>query len=165
MTKYARVEKRVEISAAHWIPNHPGKCKNLHGHNYVLLVSVEGVVHPDTGMVVDFGDVKDAIRETVFEWDHSLLVPWEPGQVDSQLDRIGEVGCAMLCLTKISPIGDITTAENLANIAGRRIGARIAAICKFDNITVQVYETSDSSATAYVSWLEVTAWINERKRE
>ena len=35
------VRRRFEFEAAHELPNHPGKCKNLHGHSYKLFVTVE----------------------------------------------------------------------------------------------------------------------------
>lgn len=44
-----------------------GKCNNAsgHGHTYELEVTVEGEVDPDTGWVMDFGDLKAIVRETV----------------------------------------------------------------------------------------------------
>jgi 6-pyruvoyltetrahydropterin/6-carboxytetrahydropterin synthase len=60
--------------AAHRLPLHPGPCRNLHGHNYRLLVSVEGGVDPATGMVQDFYQVKSAVQEEVLaRVDHTDL--------------------------------------------------------------------------------------------
>lgn len=52
------VWKEISISCAHMIPNHPGKCKNLHGHNYRIQVGVSGPVNKQTGMVKDFYEIK-----------------------------------------------------------------------------------------------------------
>ena len=43
------------------------KCNNPngHGHTYGLEVTVEGEIDPETGYVMDFGDLKDAIDEAV----------------------------------------------------------------------------------------------------
>jgi 6-pyruvoyltetrahydropterin/6-carboxytetrahydropterin synthase len=43
------------------------KCNNPngHGHTYGLLVTVEGEIDPETGYVMDFGDLKHAVYETV----------------------------------------------------------------------------------------------------
>ena len=50
--------------------NHP----HWHGHNYTLEVSVIGVPDPDTGYVVDLGQLKDLIdREIVAKCDHRNL--------------------------------------------------------------------------------------------
>ena len=40
-----RIGKLFKFEAAHRLPNHPGKCKNLHGHSYKLEVVVNGEVN------------------------------------------------------------------------------------------------------------------------
>lgn len=53
-----------------------GKCSNPngHGHNYVLEVSVAGDMDPQTGMVVNFFDVTEAIDHLIFSRvDHRNL--------------------------------------------------------------------------------------------
>ncbi len=68
------VARRFEFQAAHHLPNHPGKCHNLHGHTYRLEVFCEGPVEETSGMVVDFADVKALVRERVLDKvDHTLL--------------------------------------------------------------------------------------------
>ena len=76
------VTKRFEFEAAHNLPKHPGKCKQLHGHSYQLEVEI-GIwnqgrilddVDPDTGMIMDFGDLKQIVQETIIErMDHHNL--------------------------------------------------------------------------------------------
>ncbi len=79
-----RVTKRLEFSAAHryvrpgWTEAENraafGKAANLHGHNYVLEVTVEGEPSPDTGMVMDLKALKDLVTETVLDRiDHKNL--------------------------------------------------------------------------------------------
>ncbi|MFA5027998.1 MAG: 6-carboxytetrahydropterin synthase, partial [Candidatus Methylomirabilota bacterium] len=56
-----RITRRLEFCAAHVYRNARwseaenarvfGKAVNLHGHNYVLEVTVEGAPSPETGMV------------------------------------------------------------------------------------------------------------------
>ncbi len=43
------------------------KCNNAngHGHTYELEVTVEGEIDPETGYVMDFGDLKRAVHENV----------------------------------------------------------------------------------------------------
>ncbi len=53
-----------------------GKCNNprYHGHNYDLIVSVEGEIDPETGYVMDMKVLKDLIKEHVEEaLDHKNL--------------------------------------------------------------------------------------------
>lgn len=46
-----------KFDAAHFLPGHP-KCGGMHGHSWLAEVWLEGDVNPETGMVVDFGEVK-----------------------------------------------------------------------------------------------------------
>lgn len=63
------------------------KCANPngHGHNYVLEVTVQGTPDPQTGMVLNLTELKDAINEQVVNWvDHKHLnydVPWLEGYI------------------------------------------------------------------------------------
>jgi 6-pyruvoyltetrahydropterin/6-carboxytetrahydropterin synthase len=79
-----RVTKRVEFCAAHRYADPRlsdeenrqtfGKCANLHGHNYVLEVTIEGAPSPETGMVMDLKALKELIVEGVLErLDHKNL--------------------------------------------------------------------------------------------
>jgi 6-pyruvoyltetrahydropterin/6-carboxytetrahydropterin synthase len=68
------LRKEYGFEAAHFIYNHPGKCRNLHGHSYKLFVSLEGQVNPETGMIIDFDDLSKIVREKViFPLDHRFL--------------------------------------------------------------------------------------------
>ena len=67
----------------HTLNDYIGKCHNLHGHNYRLLVEVSSPRLNDIGMVMDFGDLK-ALVETVIdnEFDHRFLVHREDTRAD-----------------------------------------------------------------------------------
>lgn len=74
-----RIVKRFTFEAAHQLANHDGKCRNLHGHSYAVEVCVTGPLNSvagesSEGMVVDFGDVKDAFNRRVHDrLDHKNL--------------------------------------------------------------------------------------------
>ena len=55
------------IDCAHFLPGHP-KCGALHGHTYKIEIAIEG--EPKSGMVMDFADLKQAVREVLLEYDH-----------------------------------------------------------------------------------------------
>jgi 6-pyruvoyltetrahydropterin/6-carboxytetrahydropterin synthase len=62
------------IDAAHFLPNYVGKCKQMHGHTYTLEVSVEGIINPDTGMVMDFHQLKYIVQSKAVDvLDHRCL--------------------------------------------------------------------------------------------
>jgi len=62
-----------------------GKCVNLHGHNYVLEVTVAGGIDAATGYVVDLKFLSDVIcRQVIQDVDHRNLntdVPWLSGRI------------------------------------------------------------------------------------
>jgi 6-pyruvoyltetrahydropterin/6-carboxytetrahydropterin synthase len=51
-----------------------GTCARQHGHSYRLLVSLRGPIDPETGMVLNFRDVKRIVKERVIHHlDHHHL--------------------------------------------------------------------------------------------
>jgi len=71
------VTKILTFDAAHSLPEHEGKCRNIHGHTYTLEVSVEGPVRhggPADRMVMDFADLRGRVAELVIDHvDHQYL--------------------------------------------------------------------------------------------
>jgi len=69
-----RIRRRYRFEASHVLPRHPGRCRNLHGHSYQLVVEVRGAIDEEQGMVLDFADL-DAIvdRKVIAELDHRHL--------------------------------------------------------------------------------------------
>jgi len=55
------------IDAAHHLPGHE-KCGRLHGHTYQIDITIEG--DHKGGMVLDFADLKKAVREVLSKYDH-----------------------------------------------------------------------------------------------
>ncbi|MCB1886874.1 MAG: 6-carboxytetrahydropterin synthase QueD [Rhodocyclaceae bacterium] len=74
-----QITRRLEFDAGHRIPDHTSQCRHLHGHRYVLEVSLSGEVisrpgDPANGMVMDFGDIKEIAKQHVVDrWDHAFL--------------------------------------------------------------------------------------------
>lgn len=79
-----KLTKRAEFCAAHRYANPRwseeenrrrfGAAVNLHGHNYVLEVTIQGTPAPETGMVMDLKALKDLIADAVLDRvDHKNL--------------------------------------------------------------------------------------------
>lgn len=69
-----RIRRRFDFEAAHALPRHPGKCRELHGHSYRLVVTLDLPVDPATGMTIDFSDLKAWVhREVIDRVDHRNL--------------------------------------------------------------------------------------------
>ncbi|HNY02970.1 MAG TPA: 6-carboxytetrahydropterin synthase [Bacteroidales bacterium] len=75
-----RVTKEFRFEAAHALSGYDGPCRNIHGHSYLLSVTVTGApisdpASPKVGMVIDFGDLKAIIRQVIIDpLDHALLL-------------------------------------------------------------------------------------------
>lgn len=125
-----KVGRRTTFNAAHRLNNSAwsddknkevfGKCNspNYHGHNYTLETWVEGEIDPDTGYVIDLGELKKIIKEEVEEpFDHrnfNLDVPE---------------------FASLNP-----TAENIAKVIYNKLKPRLE---KF-KLVVRLYETENN---------------------
>ena len=80
------VNRKAHFNAAHRLYNADwtdarnatvfGKCANpnYHGHNYELIVSVKGEIHPETGFVMDMKILKNLIEVQIEDkFDHKNL--------------------------------------------------------------------------------------------
>lgn len=78
--KKVRISKEFMFETAHVLDNHEGKCKNIHGHSYKLVITVMGEPKPhesgsDAGMVIDFSLLKKIVKEEVVDkYDHALVL-------------------------------------------------------------------------------------------
>lgn len=74
-----RITKRFTFEMAHALRNYPGPCRHIHGHSYVLDVTVSGPLggeySPNEGMVMDFGVLKSIVQQSVLDYyDHALVL-------------------------------------------------------------------------------------------
>ncbi len=61
------------FAASHFLTKYHGKCENLHGHNYKIVITIEGPVKED-GMVMDFKIIKEVVKDKVLnKLDHTHL--------------------------------------------------------------------------------------------
>ena len=64
---------KTQFSAAHFLRGYHGDCAGLHGHNWIIEVSVRCGTLSETGIGIDFRDVKLAAGEVLKDLDHSNL--------------------------------------------------------------------------------------------
>lgn len=111
------------FSSAHQLRGYKGKCENLHGHNYKVEIFARGRELDNIGLLVDFGELKEAADEIVRYLDHRNINELAP--FDEELNP---------------------SAENLARYilehVGSRVGDRRVQVYK-----VRCYETPTSVAT------------------
>jgi 6-pyruvoyltetrahydropterin/6-carboxytetrahydropterin synthase len=115
------ITRRLEFDAGHRIPDHQSQCRHLHGHRYVIEVTLSGSIidkagDAANGMVMDFSQVKElAMVHLVDAWDHAFLAFAGDHTVVDFL--------ATLPGHKTVVLDRVPTAENLARIAFDRLDA------------------------------------------
>jgi len=67
------IEVFSNFSSAHRLRNYKGKCENMHGHNWKVGVSISSGKLKKVGVVLDFKDLKKALRDVLKKLDHKNL--------------------------------------------------------------------------------------------
>lgn len=140
-----KVSKEFSFDAAHklWKPNMSyeeniatfGKCCNLHGHTYKVIVTVESSSWDNqTGMLINFTDLKKIVQKTFLEkFDHSCL---------NELDEFKEILPTAENISKV--IYDLLTIE-LTEFFENNGGCESFSF-DFRIASIKVYETPTSAA-------------------
>lgn len=67
--------KIFHFEMAHALTDHPGACRNLHGHSYEMHVMVTAPQLNSQGMIIDFGHIKRLVNEHIVDtYDHALVL-------------------------------------------------------------------------------------------
>jgi 6-pyruvoyltetrahydropterin/6-carboxytetrahydropterin synthase len=84
-TGFAMFELKIvtQFAAAHHLRNFKGKCENLHGHNWTVEVFVRAETLDDTGLVRDFGEIKQETHKVLSELDHQYLNDLAPFRIEN----------------------------------------------------------------------------------
>jgi 6-pyruvoyltetrahydropterin/6-carboxytetrahydropterin synthase len=109
-----RVRRRIEIDAGHRIMTHGSKCRNLHGHRYVIEVECEAShLHPSgeqTDMVVDFGFLKDEMMRLIdAPCDHGFIASSADTELLALFAPQGAAGWAESILAEVKDKGAALT--------------------------------------------------------
>jgi len=133
------VTRKSHFNAAHrlhnphksdeWNEKRYGKCnhENWHGHNYELEVTVAGTPDPETGYVIDLGELKQIINDEIIEvCDHKNL--------NMDVDFLNDI---------------IPSTENLVSAFYEQLKSPVEKACHSDGVlhSVRLYETKHNYAT------------------
>jgi 6-pyruvoyltetrahydropterin/6-carboxytetrahydropterin synthase len=131
-----QVSVEDSFAAGHALRGYRGKCENVHGHNYKVRVTLEGVSLNSIGLLFDFKDLKEAIQGAIRKLDHRFMNEVPPFDV-------------------VNP-----SAENLAKYFHEEISRLLATSshasmpaggemvpCRVQNVTV--WETDTTTATYF----------------
>ena len=111
------------FAAGHALRNYKGKCENVHGHNFKVRVVIEGEKLDETGLLVDFLDVKAAMQTIIDRLDHVFLNEVEPFDIKNP------------------------SAENIAEYFYSEIERSLKSVVPVRVREVKVWETDIQSAT------------------
>ena len=69
------IYKDFTFEAAHYLPNVPPghKCGRLHGHSFLIRLSIAGDIDPHTGWLMDFSELKHIFKPIYDRLDHYYL--------------------------------------------------------------------------------------------
>ena len=134
-----QVQKTFSVCTAHRLMDHPGACKNLHGHNYNITVYLEAEELNSQGMVIDFSDIKKKIGMLIDElYDHKTILQ----DIDPLVPVLFPYLSFNLQTTSCAP-----TAENMAQHTFSAIQQQLEHICPTVKVVrVDVEETQNSIA-------------------
>jgi 6-pyruvoyltetrahydropterin/6-carboxytetrahydropterin synthase len=141
-----RLTKEFSFEMAHALDGYDGKCKNIHGHSYEFKVTVIGEpLHnehsPKNGMVMDFGELKQIVNETVVnKFDHALMLK----NSENSRQLVGQNYANRLVLVDFQP-----TCENMLIYFAEEISKRLPENIQLHSLFLR--ETPTSFAEWYAS--------------
>jgi 6-pyruvoyltetrahydropterin/6-carboxytetrahydropterin synthase len=157
-TRRVSVERnRLRFSAAH-MATFLGGCEPLHGHNYDVMVDIEGELTGDA-WVWDFGELKTTTKAIIDQLDHKFLLQKQStvleiyeGKTNWKF-RFGDRGYALPKSDVVALPIDNTTAERLAEWLATMLVAHYweAGVTSFRKVTVGIEESPGQTG-----WYSVT---------
>lgn len=148
-TEGISITRRVEFDAGHRIPDHSSQCRNIHGHRYILEVTVTGEVrnepgNSENGMIVDFGALKEILTtEIVEQWDHALLLSKDDTAV---INLVAAIHDHKTVLFDSAP-----TVEHLVQVVATKLSRYLSVRYRgaVTLVNVRLYETPNCWADAF----------------
>ena len=132
------IRSESSFDSAHFLKGYAGKCSNLHGHRWRVVVELGAPKLSEEkqtkGMVLDFGDLKSALKEICDNLDHCLI--YEAGSLRRKtVEALFEEGFHLV------EVPFRPTAENFARYFYEEIRAAGFAVSR-----IEVYETPTNCA-------------------
>ncbi|MBP5363519.1 MAG: 6-carboxytetrahydropterin synthase QueD [Ruminococcus sp.] len=133
-----RLKTSAAFDSAHFLSGYNGKCANIHGHRWKIEVEIESAElitdGEKRGMIIDFGDLKKAVRSLADDFDHALI--YESGSLrPATIEALNEEQFRLI------EVPFRPTAENFACFFCGKLTAQELPVT-----SVTVYETPDNCA-------------------
>ena len=133
--------RRVQFCAGHRVYRHESKCRNLHGHNYVAMLTAEGIDRgqDELGRVIDFSVLKEKLGGWIDQhWDHGFIAMAD--------DREALAALALMPEQKLYVMTSNPTAENMARHLLLDVGPSVLDGTGVRLVRVEVWETENCRA-------------------
>lgn len=128
-----RVTREIHFCYGHRLLDYAGKCRHLHGHNGLAVITLEAPALDAQGMLVDFGEIKEKVQRWIDETlDHTMILC----RRDPLLPLLQERG------ERVYAMEDNPTAENIARLIYDR-----AAASNLPVVEVRLWETANCHAS------------------
>ena len=115
------VKVQQHFDAAHYLRGYRGKCENLHGHRFQVVVSVKVEGVDQIGIAYDFVELKQQLGEVLQRFDHT-------------------------CLNEVPPFNEINpSSENIALTIYKELQPRL----KVSISSVEVWESPECCVTYF----------------
>jgi 6-pyruvoyl tetrahydropterin synthase/QueD family protein len=82
------VTVKQSFSAAHMLKEVGGTCEKLHGHNFIVEVSVYSGALTDAGILIDFRILKQWTDDILKEFDHKYLITEKVKEINLGVSRV-----------------------------------------------------------------------------
>jgi len=97
-----KLSKQIEIAGSHQLDlDYDSPCENLHGHNWIITVEVEGHFLNDNGMLIDFKHIKNVVNQLDHVYINDVvkvnptaenIAHWIANKVQDEIDRQWKLG-------------------------------------------------------------------------
>ena len=117
-----RISVRQHFDAAHYLREYQGKCEQLHGHRFEVVVALETQELDDVGLAFDFSVLKGYLKPILERFDHA-------------------------CLNDLAPFDQINpSSENIASTVYKELLPRLEGK-SISIYSIEVWESPQSCAT------------------
>ena len=130
-----KVAKEFRWEMGHRLLEHFGKCKNIHGHSYKMIIEFEGELN-ESEMIIDFYDIDRIIKPLIEKLDHAFMVNKNDSDVLAFLDKIK---------SKKLVVDFNSTVENICNFVLEEI-KKFELPQNISSVMVRIYETNEDYA-------------------
>ena len=116
------ISVRQHFDAAHYLREYQGKCEELHGHRFEVVVSLKCDRLNDIGLAYDFSELKRHLNEIIDNYDHT-------------------------CINEVAPFDTINaSSENIAVTIYEQMSKKLGEFATYLS-SVQVWESPTSCVT------------------